>query len=224
MSLPFVKSVRIKEAIIEVLNSDNYGEFPYFQSSIDWNNNSTMKFADPRVSLNHDPDNNLDRSARTLNGRGTALETYDATNQMPGQQVYYIKSVNAGDEEQQASQNQMNMNQSTLNESSMQIQSSRLSRKPPMPKSILQKSRSIVDLFKSSTSKKSNGGGNELNGERKMSISNSFIERSELEFDPAMSFTTYPGKNNFVTSASFKAPEVWNCDWNLNQLPKMHIK
>lgn len=37
-------------------------------------------------------------------------------------------------------------------------------------------------------------------------------------------FTSYPGKNNFTTSASFKSPSVWNCDWNLNNIPEMHLK
>ena len=39
-------------------------------------------------------------------------------------------------------------------------------------------------------------------------------------------FNGFPGKskNNFTTSASFKSPSVWNCDWNLNNIPEMHIK
>ena len=39
-------------------------------------------------------------------------------------------------------------------------------------------------------------------------------------------FNGFPGKikNNFINSASFKLPSVWNCDWNLNNIPEMHIK
>ncbi len=39
-------------------------------------------------------------------------------------------------------------------------------------------------------------------------------------------FNGFPGKskNNFVNSAAFKSPSVWNCDWNLNNIPEMHIK
>ncbi len=39
-------------------------------------------------------------------------------------------------------------------------------------------------------------------------------------------FNGFPGKlkNNFINSASFKSPAVWNCDWNLNNIPEMHIK
>lgn len=37
-------------------------------------------------------------------------------------------------------------------------------------------------------------------------------------------FTSFPGKNNFTTKSSFKAPSVWNCDWNLNNIPEMNLK
>ena len=38
-------------------------------------------------------------------------------------------------------------------------------------------------------------------------------------------FSGYPGRfNNFTSSSSFKSPSVWNCDWNLNNIPEMHIK
>ena len=51
------------------------------------------------------------------------------------------------------------------------------------------------------------------------------MEPSDSEVDTTtVTYASYSARNNFSSSASFKSPEVWNCDWNLNMLPEMHIK
>lgn len=70
--------------------------------------------------------------------------------------------------------------------------------------------------------------GNNLNGSMNGSILNlnntSGNDTKGNEYQKNR-FSGYPGKfNNFTSSSSFKSPSVWNCDWNLNNIPEMHIK
>lgn len=56
------------------------------------------------------------------------------------------------------------------------------------------------------------------------SHNNSNLENETMNRINNPLFTSYSGKNNFTSSASFKSPSVWNCDWNLNNIPMMHIR
>lgn len=295
LTLPFVKSVRIKEAKIKILNSaklvgkqlvaDSMGSF----SNSNYKQNSMQNFFNDNESVN------LKQSAKTTNGHKSKSSnrnkwTSDSDSDMDSKNNFNSKSrqateasnvINVISDSSSSNDEQKkpkiyfikktdydnNEEKNTINlTTSQEFQSNNKKHKNPVfrksrvfleiyfcPKITFNISstyvcffeKSILNLFQReekqpSASKSDSSAKNKLrsslstnSGEKSKNdtvnndtanVYDKFLKNYDKNDLSNPMFTTYPGKNNFTSTSSFKQPSVWNCDGTLNEISEMHIK
>jgi hypothetical protein len=86
---------------------------------------------------------------------------------------------------------------------------------------IFKRSKSKNNFSKSSSGLEQNTGNEDFNDD---SIHDDVEINYYDEQNQNNNSSIYNHYNNFTSSKSFKSPSVWSCDWNMHNLPQMHIK
>lgn len=232
LAYQFVKAIRVKEAKIKILNADDVksgkkqSKEPLGRTASariredfdDGDEDDEEETEDDDDDMNNEQDDNDEQHYRenSMRKSKTSANFIDFNESRIGREngVFHIK---------QRDKSKFSFgNQGFLDDLNDDVKDEieENTHKNRENKSTIKKTQSISDFFKFMDRKKSKKSGNK---------SKDVEESIDLNKDNSIKrntpvISTYSVNNNFLNSKSFKNPAVWNCDWNLNNMPEMHIK